>query len=94
MPLTPRQGQLLRFIIEYIRENMFGPTVDEMGVHLGIRSTNGVTCYTDALIRKGYITAIKGSARSIRVLGLRVMLEPDLSPEGVAIAKLMGWGPA
>ena len=39
--LTDRQREILDFITQSIRERGYPPTLREIGVHFGIRSTNG-----------------------------------------------------
>ncbi|HQB44061.1 MAG TPA: repressor LexA, partial [Polyangiaceae bacterium] len=41
--LTHRQQQVLDFIRESISERGYPPTLREIGAHMGIRSTNGVS---------------------------------------------------
>lgn len=53
--LTERQQAVLEFVVRHIRENQFPPTVREIGLGLGIRSTNGVSDHLKALERKGYL---------------------------------------
>lgn len=54
-PLTERQRKVLEFIVQYIQENRYPPTVREIGVAMGIRSTNGVSDHLKALERKAYL---------------------------------------
>lgn len=54
-PLTERQQAVLDFVVAYIRDHRFPPTVREIGRALGIRSTNGVSDHLKALERKGYL---------------------------------------
>lgn len=63
--LTARQREVLDFIRDYKRENEFMPTFREIGVHLGITSTKGITDHLSVLKKKGYINRISGQARTI-----------------------------
>jgi len=67
-PLTPRQKQILDFIVGYIDDNGYPPTIRAIGHELCIRSTNGVTEHLKALERKGYIAREYNMSRAIRVL--------------------------
>ena len=64
--LTPRQAEILDFVIECIRANGMPPTIAEIGRRFQIASTNGVNDHLLALEKKGYITR-SSKARSIRV---------------------------
>lgn len=54
-PLTDRQQAILDFIRAWSREHRYPPTLREIGKHMGIRSTNGVSDHLRALTRKGYL---------------------------------------
>ena len=47
--LTGRQGQVLDYIRQSITERGYPPTLREIGLHMGIRSTNGVNDHLRAL---------------------------------------------
>jgi len=64
--LTDRQRKVLEYICESIRERGYPPTLREIGLHLGIRSTNGVNDHLRALERKGYITREDMKSRTLR----------------------------
>ena len=65
-PLTARQQEVLECIREKAR--MYGPTVREIALQLGIKSPNGVFCHLQSLERKGYIRRSKNIARGIEVV--------------------------
>jgi repressor LexA len=54
-PLTDRQQAILDFIRASTKERRYPPTLREIGKHMGIRSTNGVSDHLRALERKGYL---------------------------------------
>jgi repressor LexA len=64
--LTKRQSQILKFIIECIRDNGSPPTIAEIGERFDISSTNGVNDHLVALEKKGYIER-SSKARGITV---------------------------
>jgi repressor LexA len=74
-PLTARQRRVLSVIRERIDADGRPPTLREIGVALGIASTNGVRDHLQALIDKGYIRRDERSARGIRLLH-------EAAPEG------------
>jgi repressor LexA len=67
--LSDRQTEVLEFIVAWIDQHGVPPTFREIGDHLGIRSTNGVSDHVRALERKGYVERAggPGAARSLRV---------------------------
>lgn len=54
-PLTDRQRQVLEFIRRTITERGTPPTVREIGLHVGLKSTNAVNDHLRALERKGFL---------------------------------------
>ncbi|MEN6371925.1 MAG: transcriptional repressor LexA [Armatimonadota bacterium] len=65
--LTARQREVLSFIINYISEKGFPPSIREIGAALNISSLRGVTIHLDALERKGWIKR-ESTSRAIQVL--------------------------
>jgi len=66
-PLTGRQKQVLRFVVNRIEELGYPPTLREIGKHFGIKSTNGVNDHLHALERKGWINRAELHSRGIRL---------------------------
>ena len=81
LPLTARQREALEFIRRCVRRRGYGPTVREIGDHMGINSPNGVVGHLVALERKGFIHREANLSRSIMLVergekaarGLQVM---------------------
>lgn len=69
LQLTERQNQIYEFVRAHLREEGIPPTVDEIRLHLGLVSTNGVHKHLTALERKGAIVRTPGVSRGIRVPG-------------------------
>ena len=67
--LTSRQQQTYNFIIHYLDQNSYAPTLQEIAAHLEIRGNLGVLRHLAALEKKGYIRRTRGSSRGIVVLG-------------------------
>ena len=80
--LTDRQREILEFITQSIRERGYPPTLREIGLHFGIRSTNGVNDHLRALEKKGYLQRQDLKSRALRVI------DPDepMLPEPVLAA--------
>ncbi len=64
--ITKKQRLILEFIADAIQEKEYPPTIQEIGEHFGIVSTNGVYDHLAALEKKGYIER-SSKARSIRL---------------------------
>ena len=73
--LTKRQQVALDFIRSSIDERGFPPTFREIGLHMGIKSTNGVNDHLKALERKGYLVRDELKSRTMRPLGIAA--DPD-----------------
>ncbi|MEM6326301.1 MAG: hypothetical protein AAF791_04210 [Bacteroidota bacterium] len=67
--LTERQNQIYEFVRSHLRDEGIPPTVDEIRLHLGLVSTNGVHKHLMALERKGAIIRTPGVSRGIRLPG-------------------------
>ena len=67
MSLTPRQKQLLQYIVSQIREYNLPPSISEMATHLKVKSKNAVAKLLSSLEDGGYIKT-SGKARGITVL--------------------------
>ena len=67
MSLTPRQKQLLQFIVSQVRDYNLPPSISEMATHLKVKSKNAIAKLLDGLEDGGYIKT-SGKARGITIL--------------------------
>jgi repressor LexA len=67
--LSPRQRDILDFIVAQVAQTGVVPSYREIGAALGIDSTNAVSDHIKALIRKGYVERVgePGRPRSLRL---------------------------
>ncbi|MEN0067550.1 MAG: transcriptional repressor LexA [Myxococcota bacterium] len=67
--LSPRQREMLNFIVSAVEQTGIVPTYREIGAGLGIGSTNAVSDHIKALVRKGYVERVgkPGRPRSLRL---------------------------
>ena len=65
--LTVKQKRVLEFIMDRVHENM-PPTIREIAMHMGFKSTGTVRDYLKALENKGYLKRTDNLARSIELL--------------------------
>src|SRR5215510_9934696 len=76
--LTDRQREILDFITQSIRERGYPPTLREIGLHFGIRSTNGVNDHLKALEKKGFLARDTLKSRAMRPTGARLGSMPSI----------------
>lgn len=85
--MTDRQKQILDFISSSIAERGYPPTLREIGIHFGIRSTNGVNDHLKALEKKGHLRREDLKSRAMRpvvdVAPLRRAARGTILPFGV-----------
>ena len=67
-PLTDRQRKILEFIRRFAGENAYWPSIRDIQLEFGFRSTNAVIGHLRALENKGAIERIHGQARTFRLL--------------------------
>jgi repressor LexA len=67
--LSPRQREILDFVMSAVEQDGVVPSYREIGAALGITSTNAVSDHLKALIRKGYLERVgdPGRPRSLRL---------------------------
>ena len=73
--LTDRQREILDFIQAFISDNSFPPTFREIASHFNIASTFGVKRHIDALVKKGYLSSISNSGRTLSLVNQTVVKE-------------------
>jgi repressor LexA len=66
--LTEVQQQLYDWLVEYIRENQYSPSIRQMMRAMGLKSPAPIQSRLEHLRNKGYIDWTEGKARTIRVL--------------------------
>lgn len=67
-PITDRQREIYRWIVTYIAERGYSPTVRELCLAFNFGSVNGAMCHLHPLRKKGYLTWADGHARTMRPL--------------------------
>lgn len=69
--LTQRQEMIMNFIRKSIETRGYPPTIREIGIFMGIRSTNGVNDHLKALEKKGVLTREELKSRALRPTDLQ-----------------------
>jgi repressor LexA len=75
-PLTKMERRILNYLVEYLKENTYQPSIREIGKRFGIKSTKTVSEHLQALADKGYIERDASRSRGVRLLG--VNLDPQV----------------
>lgn len=65
-PLTERQKEIVKAMIEFRRDHGYMPTVRDIMKMMGIQSTNGVFDHLKAIKKKGYLLVDPTKARGVR----------------------------
>jgi repressor LexA len=67
-PLTERQREILAWLVRYIDQHGYSPTLREVCMAFGFASPNGAVCHLVSMQRKGWVTWNEKKSRTIRVL--------------------------
>lgn len=82
--LTDKQQRILDFLVEYVNDKGYPPSIREIGIQFNISSLRGVTVHLDALERKGMIKRANTS-RSITIIGKTGATAPAKSVDMIPI---------
>ena len=77
--LSDIERKILDFMVSYLRENTYQPSIREIGERFGIKSTKTVSEHLQALAEKGFLERDPSRSRGVKILGV------DLAPEAVSI---------
>lgn len=75
--MTSKQKEIYDFIISYMKENLFSPTVREIGMGVGLKSTSSVYTHLKNLKKHNLITMRESEPRTIRPVGYELVRIPD-----------------
>ena len=68
-PLTPIERKVYQYLIDFLAENTYQPSIREIGKRFRIKSTKTVSDLLNALTQKGYIERDPSRSRGVRILG-------------------------
>lgn len=92
-PLTKMERRILNYLVEYLKENTYQPSIREIGKRFGIKSTKTVSEHLQALADKGYIERDASRSRGVRLLGVnldpQVVTVPDYGRIAAGIPALL-----
>lgn len=89
MALTRRQKEVLDFISDFLDENGYSPSFDEIAVGMGLASVATVHKHVSALEKKGYLIKSYNQSRSLE-LGRKYFSERKRMEAGAAQAAAAG----
>ncbi|MHB1285489.1 MAG: transcriptional repressor LexA [Leptospirales bacterium] len=89
-PLTSRQRDVFDFIVRWIRETRFPPTLSEVAQFLGVPYPKSASAHLDALEKKGYIQRYPGKARGIQLTPLGESFQQNLVSEDLLVLPIVG----
>src|SRR5262245_32056766 len=74
-PLTSLERRILDYLVEYLRQNTYQPSIREIGRRFGIKSTKTVSEYLQSLADKGWIERDPSRSRGVRLIGVELNSE-------------------
>lgn len=96
-PLSKIERRILNYLVDYLKEHTYQPSIREIGKRFNIKSTKTVSEHLQALADKGHIERDASRSRGVKIQGLNLAPEvktvpfygkiaagtPALAPEGV-----------
>lgn len=71
-PLTPIERRVYHFLLDFLAENTYQPSIREIGKRFRIKSTKTVSDLLQSLAEKGYIERDPSRSRGVRLVGYAV----------------------
>jgi len=68
-PLSPLERRVYHYLLDFLAENTYQPSVREIGRRFRIKSTKTVAEVLQALAEKGFIEREAGRSRGVRIVG-------------------------
>lgn len=68
-PLTPTERRVYQYLLDFLAENTYQPSIREIGKRFKIRSTKTVSDLLQSIARKGYIEREGSRSRGVRIVG-------------------------
>jgi repressor LexA len=68
--LTEIEEKILDYMVSYLRENTYQPSIREIGERFGIKSTKTVSEHLQALADKGFLERDPSRSRGVKILGM------------------------
>ncbi|HEU0053203.1 MAG TPA: transcriptional repressor LexA [Longimicrobium sp.] len=78
-PLTKIERRIYNYLVDYLKENTYQPSIREIGKRFGIKSTKTVSEHLQSLADKGHIERDASRSRGVKILGM------NLGPEVLSV---------
>ena len=66
--LTPKQKRVYDFIVSFIGEHKYPPSLAQIAKRMRVKNAGGIVCHLEALEEKGLIHRVPGQSRTITVV--------------------------
>jgi len=71
-PLTKIERRILNFLVDYLKDNTYQPSIREIGKRFSIKSTKTVSEHLQSLADKGHIERDASRSRGVKILGMNL----------------------
>lgn len=71
-PLTKIERRILNYLVDYLKENTYQPSIREIGKRFGIKSTKTVSEHLQSLADKGHIERDASRSRGVKIVGMNL----------------------
>ncbi|HEX6912477.1 MAG TPA: transcriptional repressor LexA [Longimicrobium sp.] len=70
--LSKIERRILNYLVDYLKENTYQPSIREIGKRFGIKSTKTVSEHLQSLADKGFIERDASRSRGVKILGMNL----------------------
>ncbi len=70
--LSKIERRILNYLVDYLKEHTYQPSIREIGKRFGIKSTKTVSEHLQSLAGKGHIERDASRSRGVRILGMNL----------------------
>jgi repressor LexA len=70
--LSKVERRILNYLVDYLKEHTYQPSIREIGKRFGIKSTKTVSEHLQSLAEKGHIERDASRSRGVRILGMNL----------------------
>ena len=76
--LTQQEQQVYHYLLDFLAENTYQPSIRDIAKQFGIKSTKTVSDILHALSRKGFIERDRARSRGVRLIGYSTRRGPTV----------------
>jgi repressor LexA len=70
--LSKIERRILNYLVDYLKDNTYQPSIREIGKRFGIKSTKTVSEHLQSLADKGFIERDASRSRGVKILGMNL----------------------